>query len=319
MIVFAQHNVFQDPPFGKLDLISCRNLLIYFQTVLQRNLFAIFHMALNDRGYLFLGRSESVINYDDVFRTVCANEKIFVHNASGKAPTHDRINYAMQAVDMPILPIHTPRQETQSIKYSPNELDTAIFESLMPATLLVDENNELTRTYGDCSKLISMPTGAVTLDVFALIRNDLKIPVSTVLKESREKQERVGYVKIPVHLEDTPEYISILAEPVKDKTGVYTGHTALSFVRGNTPIEGTMQEYQIDTAAARRIANLEHDLKVTQDNLRQTVSELESVNAELQAANEELLTANEELQSSNEELQSVNEELYTVNSEYQSR
>ena len=73
MIVFAQHNVFQDPPFGKLDLISCRNLLIYFQNVLQRNLFAIFHMALNDRGYLFLGRSESVIDYDDVFRVLCAN------------------------------------------------------------------------------------------------------------------------------------------------------------------------------------------------------------------------------------------------------
>ena len=76
MIIFAQHNVFQDPPFGKLDLISCRNLLIYFQTTLQRSLFAIFHMALNDGGTLFLGRSESVIDYDDVFRVQCANEKI---------------------------------------------------------------------------------------------------------------------------------------------------------------------------------------------------------------------------------------------------
>ena len=319
MIVFAQHNVFQDPPFGKLDLISCRNLLIYFQTVLQRNLFAIFHMALNDRGYLFLGRSESVINYDDVFRTFCPNEKIFVHNASGKAPTHDRINYSMQAVDIPLLPIQPPRPETQDVQYSPSELDTSIFESLMPACFLVNENNELTRTYGDCSKLISMPTGAVTLDIFALIRNDLKIAVSTVLKDSREKQERVGYVKIPVLLEDTFENISIIAEPVKDKVGGYTGYTAIAFVRGNQPIEGDLQEYRIDTAAAQRIANLERDLKVTQDNLRQTVSELESVNAELQAANEELLTANEELQSSNEELQSVNEELYTVNSEYQSK
>ena len=96
MIVFAQHNVFQDPPFGKLDLVSCRNLLIYFQNILQRNLFAIFHVALNDRGYLFLGRSESVIDYDDVFRVVCANEKIFIHNASGKAPSHEQIRYTMQ-------------------------------------------------------------------------------------------------------------------------------------------------------------------------------------------------------------------------------
>ena len=85
MIIFAQHNVFQDPPFGKLDLISCRNLLIYFQTTLQRSLFAIFHMALNDGGTLFLGRSESVIDYDDVFRVQCANEKIFTHYAAGRA------------------------------------------------------------------------------------------------------------------------------------------------------------------------------------------------------------------------------------------
>ena len=99
MIVFAQHNVFQDPPFGRLDLVSCRNLLIYFQSILQRNLFAIFHMALNDGGYLFLGRSESVIDYDDVFRVLCPNEKIFVHNSSGRTPSHEHITYSMQGVE----------------------------------------------------------------------------------------------------------------------------------------------------------------------------------------------------------------------------
>ncbi len=99
MIIFAQHNVFQDPPFGKLDLISCRNLLIYFQTTLQRSLFAIFHMALNDGGTLFLGRSESVIDYHDVFRVQCANEKIFTHYAAGRAPVHERLNYAMRLAD----------------------------------------------------------------------------------------------------------------------------------------------------------------------------------------------------------------------------
>ncbi len=86
MIVFAQHNVFQDPPFGRLDLISCRNLLIYFQTVLQKNLFSIFHIALKDGGYLFLGKSESVGDYSDVFRTYCGNEKIFVHYSAGRKP-----------------------------------------------------------------------------------------------------------------------------------------------------------------------------------------------------------------------------------------
>ncbi len=98
-----------------------------------------------------------------------------------------------------------------------------------------------------------------------------------------------------------------------------TGYCAVAFLRGHREVEKDMKEYRIDTQAAQRIASLERELKVAQDNLRRTVGELESVNAELQAANEELLTANEELQSSNEELQSVNEELYTVNSEYQSK
>ncbi|HAL58425.1 MAG TPA: hypothetical protein DCP64_02880, partial [Sarcina sp.] len=106
MIVFAQHNVFQDPPFGRLDLVSCRNLLIYFQNILQRNLFAIFHMALNDGGYLFLGRSESVIDYDDVFRVLCPNEKIFVHNSAGRTPSHEHITYSLQGIESQLMPQH---------------------------------------------------------------------------------------------------------------------------------------------------------------------------------------------------------------------
>ena len=320
MIVFAQHNVFQDPPFGKLDLISCRNLLIYFQTVLQRNLFGIFHMALNDRGYLFLGRSESVINYDDVFRVLCANEKIFVHNLEGKAPPHERISYAMQSLDQNMIPLAIPRQESAAdTQYKASELDLSTLEAMMPACVLVDERNELVRTYGDCSKVLNVPTGAVTLDIFAMIRTDLKIAVSTVLRECRELQDRVAYDKIPVLIDENVEYISIVAQPIYDNQATRTGYCAVAFLRGHREVEKDMKEYRIDTQAAQRIASLERELKVAQDNLRRTVGELESVNAELQAANEELLTANEELQSSNEELQSVNEELYTVNSEYQSK
>ncbi len=320
MIVFAQHNVFQDPPFGKLDLISCRNLLIYFQTVLQRNLFAIFHMALNDRGYLFLGRSESVINYDSVFRVLCANEKIFVHNLEGKAPAHERITYSMQALDPSIVPITMPRQDVETeVQYKASELDLSTLEAMMPACVLVDERNELVRTYGDCSRILNVPAGAVTLDIFAMIRTDLKIAVSTALRESRELQDRVAYDKIPVLIDESVEYISIVAQPIYDNQATRTGYTAIAFLRGQRQVEKDMKEYRIDTQAAQRIASLERELKVAQDNLRRTVGELESVNAELQAANEELLTANEELQSSNEELQSVNEELYTVNSEYQSK
>ena len=322
MIVFAQHNVFQDPPFGKLDLISCRNLLIYFQNILQRNLFAIFHMALKDRGYLFLGRSESVIDYDDVFRVVCANEKIFIHNASGKAPSHEHITYSMQGVEsnMGTAGVYIHHAQEAEISLTSGELDTRILEMLMPASVLVDEKNQLVHSYGDCKGFIMLPVGAVTLDIFSLVKPELKIAVSKALKEARESQERVAYGGIPVADGDHRELISLVAQPIRDRLGSETGMMVLAFLRekeSNEQID--LKEYRVDTAAAERITDLEMELHKAQDSLKKTVTELESVNAELQAANEELLTANEELQSSNEELQSVNEELYTVNSEYQTK
>ncbi len=320
MIIFAQHNIFQDPPFGRLDLISCRNVLIYFQTVLQRNLFAIFHKALNDQGYLFLGRSESVIDYDEIFRGVCANEKIFIHNIAGKAPVHEHFAYTMPSFENMLEPI--PIQETEDdaeVKHKSAELDTSVLEALMPACVLVNEKNELVRSYGDCSQFLSIPSGDATLDIFMLIRPDLRIAVSTVLKDSREKDEKVSYENVPVRLSENPEHIAIVAQPILDRHGLKTNFTGIAFLRGNAELSGNVEEYRIDTAASKRISDLEQELRLTKDDLRQTVTELESVNAELQAANEELLTANEELQSSNEELQSVNEELYTVNSEYQSK
>ena len=322
MIVFAQHNVFQDPPFGRLDLVSCRNLLIYFQNILQRNLFAIFHMALNDGGYLFLGRSESVIDYDDVFRALCPNEKIFIHNSAGRTPSHEHITYSLQGIESQLMPQHYRGESYDNDSRFPSgEMDTRVLELLMPACVLVNEKNELCHSYGQCGEFITIPVGNVTLDIFSLIRADLRIAVSKSLKEAREKHVRVAYDRIPVKFKDQPEYISLVAQPINDKMGADTGVTAIAFLRGTQETDKPlkMEHYNIDTAAAQRISDLEKELHVSQDNLSHTVTELESVNAELQAANEELLTANEELQSSNEELQSVNEELYTVNSEYQAK
>jgi two-component system CheB/CheR fusion protein len=189
----------------------------------------------------------------------------------------------------------------------------------MPATVLVNEKNELVRSYGNCSRLITIPAGQVTLDIFQLIRADMKIALSTALKEARLTNERKAYSNIPVDIDGKSEFVSIVANPINDSHGQKTDFTAVSFLRGREDLKIDMQEYKIDLAASKRISDLEQELKVTKNSLRQTVTELESTNAELQAANEELLTANEELQSSNEELQSVNEELYTVNSEYQSK
>ena len=226
----------------------------------------------------------------------------------------------MQNVENILEPIRSPHWSWMpDVQYQSNDLDTSVLESMMPACVLVNEKNELVRTYGDCSSFLSIPAGAATLDIFMLLRNDLKIPVSTVLQDSRTRQTRRLYTtKCRSSWETAGIYLHRRAAdpgPARPEDQLYGD----LLCPGKTHDEGDMKHYQIDTAAAQRISDLEQELRKTKDNLRQTVTELESVNAELQAANEELLTANEELQSSNEELQSVNEELYTVNSEYQSK
>lgn len=319
MIVFAQHNVFGDPPFGKLDLISCRNLLIYFQMELQRKLFSIFHVALNDEGYLFLGRSESVFDYDDLFKVIASNEKIFIHNTTGREPIHPQLDYSFTTIENSLRYNYMMEAEDRKEeKKQEKEMDTSIFESLIPESIVVNDKNELCRVFGDCHPYISIPHGYVTLDVFSLVTDELKTAVSTILRESRLVNKRISYDKVPVTIDDQKEYITVVAQPIYDRRRQDMHMTAISFIRGHQYIDDTVH-FDIDHAADQRITNLETELQAAKDDLEKTVSELESVNAELQAANEELLTANEELQSSNEELQSVNEELYTVNSEYQSK
>ena len=321
MIIFSPHNVFQDPPFGRLDLICCRNLLIYFQPVLQKDLFNIFHMALKDNGYLFLGKSEAINGqYDDVFKVVCAQEKIFIHNAQGHAPV------ATPGYTLPALSgggfLRDPHVQPVETEEKGNELYLKTLELFMPSCILVNEKNQIKHLFGDCSNFIHMPAGNFTSDVFSLITPDLRIAVSTALKASREQKRRITYTNISVAGEKSGCKLALTAAPLNTRSGEASGLTAIVLITDKAlenKLAGEGVRYDIDRIAAQRIADLEQELNKTQDNLKHTITELESVNEELQAANEELLTANEELQSSNEELQSVNEELYTVNSEYQQK
>ena len=320
LIIFSPHNVFQDPPFGRLDLISCRNLLIYFQPILQKDLFGIFHMALKDGGFLFLGKSEAINNtYDEVFMPICAKEKIFVHNAEGKAPLKSSIGYSMPM----LASAETDREIPMTVdeeRRPVHDLYLKALETFMPGCILVNDKNEVQHIFGDASNFIHMPAGKFTADIFTLLTADLRIAVSTALKTAREQQQRVTYTDIGVKGEQSLQSVTLTAMPINDNFGEPSGLTAVVLsVNGESKQSTDAIHYDIDRVAAQRIADLEQELHRTQDDLKRTITELESVNEELQAANEELLTANEELQSSNEELQSVNEELYTVNSEYQQK
>lgn len=319
MIIFAPHNMLSDPPFGKLDLISCRNVMIYFQPVLQRTLFAIFHSALKNGGYLFLGKSETAGEYSNVFRTVCSAEKIYLHKGEGK-------------VDEFIPPsFHIPNVHTVSLKtssaadretgdYTLESTYTQFLESFLPASVVLNEANNVIHFFGNYQDYLSIAPGKATFNFFSMIHKDLSLVASTALNRCRSEQNTVTYTGISMDGPSGRRTVNLTVSPVPGNRQEETGLVAVLFTEtGEIPPEGITEKYDVDTTAARRIADLEQELHESQNDLKSTIGELETVNEELQAANEELLTANEELQSSNEELQSVNEELYTVNTEYQQK
>lgn len=317
MIVFAPHNMFSDPPFGKLDLISCRNVMIYFQPVLRRGLFAIFHSALKNNGYLFLGKSETASEYANLFKPVCGPEKIYIHKGEGKVedltpPTFSIPNIQAISLKSPHALSGSSENQGQETMY------TRFLETFLPASVVLDETDSVIHFFGNYTDYFSLAPGKATLNFFSMINKDLSLVAATALSRCRESHGPVTYTDIVVDCPSGRKMVDLVVQPVPAAPGEESTLTAVLILENRHPNPGGITEkYDVDATAARRIADLEREFQVSQSDLRATIQRLETVNGELQAANEELLTANEELQSSTEELQSVNEELYTVNTEHQ--
>ena len=319
MIIFAPHNMLSDPPFGKLDLISCRNVMIYFQPVLQRTLFSIFHSALKTGGYLFLGKSETAGEYSSVFKPVCSAEKIYIHEGKGKVD-----EFVPSAFNLPNIHTVSPRKRSVTERgggsYTMGSSYIQFLESFLPASVVLNEDNNVIHFFGNYQDYLSIAPGKATFNFFSMVNKDLGLVASTALNRCRTEHVSVTYTGIGVDCASGRRNVDLTVSPVPSGSKDDVELVAVLFIESGTPdFGGVTEKYDVDTTAARRIADLEQELHESQSDLKSTIGELETVNEELQAANEELLTANEELQSSNEELQSVNEELYTVNTEYQQK
>ncbi len=318
MIVFATHNMLSDPPFGKLDMISCRNVMIYFQPVLRRGLFAIFHSALKKGGYLFLGKSETAGEYVNLFKPVCSTEKSYLHKGEGKVedltpPTYNTPN--VQAISLKSFHAVSGQSEDGGAE----ELYTHFLERFLPASVVLDQDDTVLHFFGNYADYLTLAPGKATLNFFSMLNKDLSLVAATALSRCRSEGGPVTYTDITVDCPSGRRVVNLLVQPISSGNGGEAeGLTAVLFQESQpADVGGVVEKYDIDATAARRIADLEREFQVSQSDLRATIQRLETVNGELQAANEELLTANEELQSSTEELQSVNEELYTVNTEHQ--
>lgn len=309
----APHNLFTDPPFGKLDLVSCRNVMIYFQPVLQKTLFGIFHSALKDGGYLFLGKSESANDVSDVFVPVCGTERIYAHLGEGKMPDSVQTAYSAQIPPTPTsvsAALHDIREDGEDA----DKLYSTFLERFLPPSVVIDENNQAVHFFGDYAPYLSISPGKASFSIFNLVHEDLSLAASTAISRCCGDEKAVTYTDIAVRTDDGVRHVDMTVQPLWEYSPQLLGMIALVFADHSTRVveEGESERYDIEKTAARRIAYLENELQNTQNELKASISDLETVNEELQAANEELLTTNEELQA-------ANEELYTVNAEYEQK
>ena len=316
MAVFAHQNLIKDPPFSKMDLISCRNLLIYLKPVLQKKVLDIFQFSLNPHGFLFLGSSETVGDYADLFPSVDMKWKIYQYE--GLVPPLLQHSQPIAKREDSRIGVKDYRQRKQDWQNSDSVLRSLV-EQVMPPCVVVDQNQMVVHAFGDIKSYLEAPVGyRVNLNILNMTRQELSLPLSTALHRTLQNQEEVTYQNIKLKDNGRVRYINLTTRLFWEKN-TRRRLTLVIFQTASNESEqpSHAEEFNLSHTASQRIANLEQELQYNKENLQATIEELETSNEELQATNEELLAANEELQSTNEELQSVNEELTTVNNEYQ--
>lgn len=323
LIVFASHNVIQDAPFTRLHLMTCRNLMIYFQPPAQKKVLSLFHFGLKTGGTLLLGPSESVGELADEFETVQQHWKFFRKRRD--ISLSSEIRFPLGVSGMPDRVVGSDRVMIQRSGVDKQLLGIydAALRDYMPPGVLLDRRGALLHAFRGAGQFLRVPDGRPT----AGILDQLPVEVRTTAVGLLQRPNVNPIVFRHISLGDDKD--SLLMEvtvrslqlPDSDEPHVLITFAETPRLDGEEQSGEAVREEQMQTDDVLRLRErndaLESELRFTRENLQATVEELETSNEELQATNEELVASNEEMQSTNEELHSVNEELYTVNAEHQ--
>lgn len=324
-IVFAPQNVINDPPFTQMHLVTCRNMLIYFQPPAQRKTLSLFHFALRNGGVLFLGPSESAGEIGDEFETINSPWKIFRKRRDVRLPVELRM--PMLSNRPALSGSTTPSTASEVLNRRANDVlpeayDTLLGE-LMPPSVLVDGNFQVLHVFAGGNDFLRVPTGRLSTNVLEMVDKKVKSSVATAIQQALKVGNTVRYSGLPHPQEAIQKQICLTVRPLSLRAAkedcLLIQFELTEPIEPVSPPTDEIKDYDFSEVATSRINDLEQELSYSRQNLQSTIEELETSNEELQATNEEMVAANEELQSTNEELHSVNEELYTVNAEHQAR
>jgi two-component system CheB/CheR fusion protein len=331
MCIFSKQNVFSDPPFSNLDLVSCRNLIIYLQPVLQKKVFHNFHYGLRPGGFLLLGNSESIHGYSNLFKTLDGKQRISVKKYLSVGPELElgRKYYPSKKLEI--------KGKTGIEKGKETDIESIIerivLDEYAPCGVLIDGSMKVVQFRGHTGRFLESAAGKPSLDIFKLAREGLLMPLRAAIYKARETKHTVKREAEDFQYSGHRMRVNITVVPVKygplkeefflvlfDEITGAVGLKNLPKARGKISLKGK------SVKSDEYIDNLQKELAEAKEYLQTVIEEQESANEEVKTANEEILSSNEELQSTNEELetakeelQSSNEELITTNEELQNR
>lgn len=312
-IVFAKHNVIKSPPFIKNDLITCRNMLIYMNTVLQQKIVSTFHYSLVSDGILFLGPSENASSIKDGVTELNSKWKFYKKTGSVNYGLHQ--SYTISAVNQSTA---RPLKEVKEIlKSSAEEFADLMIEEFGSVAVFIDRDYIVKDTIGNFRRYLSMPEKKLDLNILNMFNREASINLNSLIRKAWSSNTKTSSNKLRLTKNDTDIFVNVTVKPPEPRT--VGGYTIVMFsdARFDHAPKELVLPTDLETSDYEFIAEMEAELAETKTNLQVVVEEMETTNEELQSSNEELLSANEELQSGNEELQSLNEELHTLNSEHQ--
>jgi len=322
MVFFANHNLIKDPPFSKLDMISCRNLLIYLEPVLQKKLLPLFHYALKPNRFLILGNSETVGEFTGLFSVVDKDCKIFRRIGFSAGLANDRGSGSLTGIT---LKQQTVEESGKSKEVSIGESTQKILlENYTPPCVVINEKYDIVYFQGQTSDYLKSPSGEPTLNILKMAHKDLALELRTAIQKVIKGKTAFTYRNLRIKNNGGSHVIDLIIRPFAEPESL-VGFILVVFddVTHSIPQSNDMQaQTKQPPSLSNRILELERELNFTKESLRETIEELETSNEKLttsnemvQSINKELQSANEEMETSKEELQSMNEELVTVNSE----
>ena len=318
IVLFAVHDLLKDPPFSHVDLISCRNVLIYLDRDLQEQVCSTFQYALNANGYLFLGSSETADNPAGLFRTVDRDARIYQTTAvSGDKPR--LLPRLLGPARVREQVIQLSRTMSPTVALGEAAMHRRAIEQMAPPSMLIDEAHRVIHLSENAGRFVMPSGGPLSGDAVDLVRLELRFELRSALNRAFEQNLSTLSLPIPVRFNGAPHRVHLLVKPVHDN-GTEPRAAVVMFVEGEAILESAASlDEQTNGDTVRRLSQ---ELELTQTRLRTVREESDTANEELRAANEELQSINEEyrstseeLETSKEELQSINEELQTVNSE----